>query len=61
MPGRIVEINLKPQTGKEWGIPKLPSQSAYLTQAGLVGEVTRLLLTWAFYRTEKGWVGGCLK
>lgn len=44
--GRIVQINVKPLTGEEAGLPKRPVESAQLTAAGFVGDYNR-------YRQEK--------
>ncbi len=44
--GRIHQINVKPQTPGERGLPKMPSPSAVVTTQGIVGDFNR-------YRHEK--------
>lgn len=46
MPGRVVQLNVKPLKGEEPGLPKLPVKSALLTAAGFEGDFNR-------YRQEK--------
>ena len=44
--GRIYQINVKPQTPGERGLPKMPALSAVVTTQGIVGDFNR-------YRHEK--------
>ncbi len=46
MPGLIYQLNCKPQTAGERGLPKYPLESARITFQGLEGDSNR-------YRTEK--------
>ena len=41
MNGRVHQIHLKPKTGSERGLPKLPVPSAFVTRTGLAGDFNR--------------------
>jgi MOSC domain-containing protein YiiM len=46
MNGRIIQLNIKPKTGRERGLPKSPAPEIVVTASGVIGDFNK-------YRTER--------